>query len=404
MLRLLWRSRKMPDYRKRVSERFGFYPKQLQESIWVHAVSVGETIAAIPLIKALKNSYPNTPILVTNMTPTGAARLKSALGDSVLQSYVPYDLPDVVNRFLSRIKPKIAIILETELWPNTFAACKQRQIPLVVTNARLSEKSANGYHTIAAVTREMLTAVSTLASQGKADAERFISLGMPAEKVIITGNLKYDLEIPPDLLAKGQAVRSQLGADRPLWIAASTHNTEEEIILAAHKRILEKYPTALLILVPRHPDRFDQVANLIKQQGFKFIRRSQNEPCTADVQVYLGDTMGEMLTLFSAVDAAFVAGSFAQVGGHNVLEPAALSKPVISGPVLFNFAEISQKLRDANGLLIVQNAEDLANTINHLFADPQYRQQIGANARRVVDENRGALEKQLRCIQRLIIS
>jgi 3-deoxy-D-manno-octulosonic-acid transferase len=394
----------MPDYRKRVSERFGFYPKQLQESIWVHAVSVGETIAAIPLIKALKNSYPNTPILVTNMTPTGAARLKSALGDSVLQSYVPYDLPDVVNRFLSRIKPKIAIILETELWPNTFAACKQRQIPLVVTNARLSEKSANGYHTIAAVTREMLTAVSTLASQGKADAERFISLGMPAEKVIITGNLKYDLEIPPDLLAKGQAVRSQLGADRPLWIAASTHNTEEEIILAAHKRILEKYPTALLILVPRHPDRFDQVANLIKQQGFKFIRRSQNEPCTADVQVYLGDTMGEMLTLFSAVDAAFVAGSFAQVGGHNVLEPAALSKPVISGPVLFNFAEISQKLRDANGLLIVQNAEDLANTINHLFADPQYRQQIGANARRVVDENRGALEKQLRCIQRLIIS
>ena len=392
----------MPDYRCRIAERFGFSPQRLKGTIWIHAVSVGETLAAIPLIKALKNAYPQTPILVTNMTPTGAARVKAAFGDSVFQAYIPYDLPDAVGRFLSRIQPKVAVILETEIWPNLFAACKLRGIPLVITNARLSEKSAKGYQQIAALTREMLSAVSILASQGKADAERFIALGLPAAKIAVTGNLKYDLEIPEDLAAKGEALRQQLGKDRSIWVAASTHGGEEEIILAAHKLVREKNPDALLILVPRHPDRFDQVAALIGQQGFRFIRRSAGAPCTAEVQVYLGDTMGEMLSMFSAVDVAFVAGSFAQVGGHNVLEPAALNKPVISGPVLFNFTEISQKLREAKGLIIVNNAEELASSVNQFFADPGYRKQIGDNARRVVEDNRGALQKQLQCIQRVL--
>jgi 3-deoxy-D-manno-octulosonic-acid transferase len=402
MLRLFWRSRKMPEYRQRIAERFGFCPHQLKDAVWVHAVSVGETLAAIPLIKALKNAYPQLPILVTNMTATGAARVKSALGESVLQAYIPYDLPDAVNRFLARIQPKIAIILETEIWPNLFAACKQRSIPLIITNARLSEKSAQGYHHIAAVTREMLSAVSMLASQGKADAERFIDLGLPIEKITVTGNLKYDLEIPQDITSKSEILRQQLGKDRPIWIAASTHGGEEEILLAAHRRIRAKFTDALLILVPRHPDRFDQVAASIEQQGFRVVRRSQGTPCSSDVEVYLSDTMGEMLLLYSAVDVTFVAGSFVQVGGHNVLEPAALNKPVLSGPILFNFAEISQKLLEANGLIIVNNADELAHAVEQLFSDAPYRQQIGNNARKVVDENRGALQKQMRCIESLM--
>jgi 3-deoxy-D-manno-octulosonic-acid transferase len=393
----------MPEYRQRISERFGFCP-HLKDTLWVHAVSVGESLAAIPLIKALKNAYPTMPILVTNMTATGAARVKAVLGDNVIQAYIPYDLPDAVHRFLSRIQPKIAVILETELWPNLFAACKSRQVPLIVTNARLSEKSAKGYQSIATITREMLSAISVLASQGKADAERFVSLGLPSEKVSVTGNLKYDLEIPADLIVKGQALREQLGKDRPIWIAASTHGSEEEIILAAHRLIREKIPHALLVLVPRHPDRFAQVAALIEQQGFTIARRSQAMPCTTDTQVYFGDTMGEMLTMYSAIDVAFVAGSFAQVGGHNVLEPAALSKPIISGPVLFNFTEISQKLIEAKGLTIVKNAEELAATVSELFADPNKCKQQGDNARRVVDENRGALQKQFHLVQSLLSS
>lgn len=402
LLRLLWRSRKMPDYRQRIAERFGFCPHHLKDTIWIHAVSVGETLAAIPLIKALKNTYPQHPILVTNMTVTGAARVKSAFGDSVLHAYIPYDLPDAVNRFLSRIQPKIAVILETEIWPNLFAACKQHAIPLIITNARLSEKSLQGYRRISSLTREMLSAVSFLASQGKADAERFVELGLPREKMTVTGNLKYDLEIPESIHEKSKALRQQLGNDRPIWIAASTHSTEDEIMLAAHRRIREKFPRALLILVPRHPDRFDQVEVLIKQQGFQMVRRSRGDVCTPDTEVYLGDTMGEMLLLYATSDIAFVAGSFVQVGGHNILEPAALSKPVLSGPILFNFTEISQKLLSANGLIIVNNPDELADKVQQLFSDENYRKKIGDNARRVVDENRGALQKQIQCIQALI--
>jgi len=400
LLRLLWRSRRIPDYRKRLAERFGFCPYRLKNTLWIHAVSVGETIAAIPLIKTLQKTYPDLPLLITNMTPTGAARVKAAFGDTVMQVYIPYDLPDAVARFLNRIQPKIAVILETELWPNLLAACQQRAIPVIVTNARLSEKSFQGYRSIASLTRDMLSCVSVLAAQAKADADRFIALGLDPQKVVITGNLKFDLEISSEILSKGDALREQLGRHRPFWVAASTHLGEDEIILAAHRRIREQHPEALLALVPRHPDRFDQVAALVQQQGFKFVRRSQNVPCASDVEVYLSDTMGEMLMVFSAVDVAFVAGSFVQVGGHNLLEPAALNKPVISGPILFNFTEISQKLLSANGLIIVEDSEALARAVSQLFSDTTYRKQIGDNARRVVDENRGSLQKQLQCIQK----
>jgi 3-deoxy-D-manno-octulosonic-acid transferase len=368
----------------------------------VHAVSVGETIAAIPLIKALLAEYPHIPLLVTSMTPTGDARVKAAFGDTVLHSYIPYDVPDAVTRFLKRVKPVVAVVMETELWPNLFAKCKEYNIPIDVTNARLSEKSAKGYRSIASLTREMLTAVNVLASQGIADAERFIALGLDAEKVVVTGNLKFDIEVPQELIAKGAALREVLSKNRLIWIAASTHPTEEEIVLAAHRQILEKYPSALLILVPRHPERFTPIAEMIAQQKFKIARRSRNEECTMDTQVYLSDTMGELLLMYSVADVAFVAGSFAPIGGHNMLEAAVLEKPIVVGPQLFNFAEISEMLFAAHGMLKVQNAEGLAVTVMSLFADSNYREQVGKNARKVVDENRGSLKKQVDLITRFV--
>jgi len=401
-LRLLLRSRRAPEYRRRWAERLGITPFQLEKCIWVHAVSVGETLAAVPLIKALKANYPQIPIVVTNMTPTGAARVKAAFGDAVLQTYIPYDAPDAMARFLSRVNPLVGVVMETELWPNLFAGCKKRKIPMVITNARLSPKSAKGYEAIGTLTREMLTAVHILASQGIADAERFVALGMPKEKVFVTGNLKFDLELPSDLAAKSSVLKTQLGSDRLIWVAASTHPTEEEIVLSAHKKIREKHPRALLILVPRHPDRFDSVRELVQQQGFKIASRSRNEICTPETDVYFGDTMGELLLMYSVCDVAFVAGSFAKIGGHNMLEAAALDKPIVMGPQLYNFAEISEKLLSAQGMVKVQNGDELAETVSRLFADENYRKQTGDHALSVVEANRGALKKQLELIQSLI--
>lgn len=402
LLRLLWRSRKSPNYRQRISERFGFFPKKLPASIWVHAVSMGETIAAIPLIKAIKNQYPDLPIVLTNMTITGSARAQAAFGDTVLHSYVPYDLPGTVSRFISRINPKMIIVMETELWPNLFAIAHKKNIPIVLANARLSEKSAKGYQLIAPLTRQMLSAINVLASQGVADAERFIKLGMKKENVIVTGNIKFDLELPKNLLEKSKALREQLGNNRLIWIAASTHPGEDEIILNAHHEILKKIPQALLILVPRHPERFESVASLCKEKNFSISRRSLNEPCNENIKIFLGDSMGEMMLMYSVCDVAFVGGSFAQVGGHNMLEPAALEKPVLTGPILFNFAEISQMMIDAKGMQVVKDADELAEKIINFFSNESERKQIGTNALSVVEKNRGALQKQMHAIKNVL--
>lgn len=399
LLRIFLRSRRLPGYRERISERFGFSPHQLSECIWLHAVSVGETIAAIPLIKSLKQTYPTVPLLVTNMTPTGAARLKAIFGDTVLHTYVPYDLPSAWQRFFNRIHPKCVIIMETELWPNLFAVCRKQHIPLIVTNARLSQKSAEGYKKINKLTHEMFLALHQLAAQSKADADRFKQLGLPENKIKITGNLKFDLEVPADLSVKAHTLRKELGVDRFILIAASTHPTEEEIILQAFSQIQSKEPRALLILVPRHPDRFETVATLCKGQSFKIARRSQKEIGSSAIDIYLGDTMGELLLLYAVCDVAFVAGSFAQIGGHNMLEAAALHKPILSGPVLFNFIEVSQLLLNAGGMKVVQNANELSHMVLQLFADPKERIAMGENAFKIVEANRGALQKQMQVIQ-----
>lgn len=402
LLRLWVRSRKLPAYRQRVSERFGMHLPSLEHCIWVHAVSVGETIAAIPLIKKLKADYPGIPLLVTNMTPTGAARVKAAFGDTVIQVYIPYDIPLAVNRFLERLKPKIAIIMETELWPNLFFSCHQRKIPIVIVNARLSEKSARGYRAVLPMTRQLFTWITHLNAQSKADADRFQALGLSNDKITVTGNIKFDLDIPADLEEKRLALQQQLGQNRLVWIAASTHAGEEELILQAAKKIKAAYPNALLILVPRHPDRFDAVFELIKQQQLKAIRRSSGLTCDATIDVYLGDTMGELLSMYSAADVAFVGGSFANIGGHNLLEPAAFKKPILSGPVLFNFSEISQLLLAADGLKIVHNPDELAAAVCQWFVDNALSKRMGQNAFQVVTENRGALLRQVAIIERYI--
>lgn len=401
-LRLLWRGRRLPAYRQRLGERLGFCPHQLESCIWVHAVSVGETIAAIPLIKALKKTYPDIPLLVTNMTPTGAARVKAAFGDTVLQAYIPYDLPDANSRFIKRVNPKILIILETELWPNLLAACREHHIPVVLTNARLSQKSANGYRKIFSVTKTMLNQLAALSSQGYADAKRFIELGISENKVVVTGNLKFDLDIPENLHEKSNLLRQELGSERLIWIAASTHPSEEEIILEAHKKVKEKYPNALLILVPRHPDRFDQVAQLITQEKLSMVRRSLKEVPSSHTSVYLSDTMGELLLMYSVSDVAFVAGSFAEVGGHNMLEAAALDKPILTGPKLYNFAEISEMLFAAKGMIKVHEANELATEVMRLFADESYRKEVGKNALSVVEQNKGSLKKQMDVIAKYL--
>jgi 3-deoxy-D-manno-octulosonic-acid transferase len=398
-LRLIWKSRLQPAYRQRLTERMGFYRFKFDHCIWVHAVSMGEVIAATPLIKKLKLLYPNVPLLVTTMTPTGAAQVQKALGDIVTHAYVPYDFPMYVHRFLQLMRPRIAIIMETELWPNTIAACKTKNIPVCILNARLSEKSAQGYQRIAWLVKPMLQSITTIATHGEQDAERFIALGAKKENVIVTGSIKFDLELPADLQQKASQLRAIVGEDRFIWVAGSTHEGEEEIILAAHKKLCEAHPSSLLILVPRHPDRFDEVAKLC-EKSFVTTRRSHHAEMQGEV--YLGDTMGEMMLLYSVADATFVGGSLIMRGGHNLLEPAALQKPVLSGPSLYNFTEISAMLNAAQALIVINDADALAAQLLQLAQNQSYRQQLGDRAWQVVNANRGALARQLNVMKAII--
>ena len=399
-IRLGWRSLRMPAYRQRLAERIGFYPYHLEKSIWIHAVSVGEVIAAIPLIKALMNAHPHLPIVVTTMTPTGAERVKTAFGESVIHAYIPYDLPSAMKRFVHHMQPVVCIIMETELWPNLLAVCQQKNIKVCLVNARLSEKSARGYKRIASLSRTMLQSLNLIAAHGKADANRFLDLGAKPDRMIVTGNIKFDISLPLDLESESAKLREILG-NRLIWIAASTHEGEEEIILAAHKKIREQYLQALLILVPRHPNRFDAVAKLA-EQSFVIARRSQPQTVTQETAVYLGDTMGEMLLLYGAADIAFVAGSLIPRGGHNILEPAALSKPILTGVHLFNFLEISELFLSDRALIKVEDADSLSAQIIALAQDMEERERMGARALQVVMANRGALAKQVELVNAVI--
>lgn len=405
-LRLWLRARKAPAYRQRIGERFAMsLPPMQRRGIWVHAVSVGESIAAAPMIRALLAQYPELPITVTCMTPTGSERIKAMFANEprIQHCYLPYDLPWAAARFLDHVQPRLGIIMETELWPNHIHQCSKRGIPVVLANARLSERSARGYGRFAKLTRPMLAEMDWFAVQTEAEAQRFRDLGARPECVTVTGSIKFDLSIDPALLERAAGLREEWQAvQRPVWIAASTHAGEDESVLAAHRALLLSHPDALLILVPRHPERFDSVHGLCEQQGFTTIRRSGAQAVTPDVSVLLGDTMGELLFLYALADVAFVGGSLVPNGGHNLLEPAALAKPVLSGSHLFNFLEIAALLRSAGALTEVSDSAALAGAVQRLFDQPGLAQTMAEAGLGVMKANQGALQRLLDGVGRFV--
>lgn len=391
-VRLWQRGRKAPAYRQRWGERFAhIQPLPDRPRIWLHAVSVGETIAAAPLVRALMARYPEHAILITSTTPTGSAQVRRLFGDRVEHCYLPYDLPHVLRRFLARIPADILIVMETELWPNLFAACHRSGIPIRVVNARLSERSYKGYRKIRSLIRPAL-AVAEVLAQTEDDAERFRLLGAPAGQVFVAGNLKFDQEVPEQAVEQGEALRAQLGGQRPVWVAASTHEGEDEIVLQAHRGLLTQAPDALLILVPRHPERFDAVADLVRSEGFTRIRRSESET-SGDCQVLVGDTLGEMMLFYAASDIAFVGGSLVETGGHNPLEPAAMGLPVLTGPHWFNFSGIYPQLFETGAAVEIKDAGQLTRALQGWFGDEGARTTAGVAGRRVVSRNQGALQR-----------
>ncbi|MDD5034405.1 MAG: lipid IV(A) 3-deoxy-D-manno-octulosonic acid transferase [Methylococcaceae bacterium] len=392
LVRLAWKSRQEPAYRQRWGERLAVYRRSPSTSgyLWFHAVSVGEAEAAFPLIRAMRRRFPNRPLLVTTTTPTGSARVRAVLDEGIEHVYLPYDLPDCISRFLRHFQPAMAVIMETEIWPNLFRACGERGIPLAIVNARLSERSARGYGRIAGFTRQTLARVDLIAAQSEADAKRFLKLGAREGRVTMTGNIKFDQEIPENWLALAASLRQSLFGSRPVWIAASTHEGEEREILHAYARVRAHHPELLLVLAPRHPQRFGPVASLCTGQGFKLASRSEGNTCK-DADVFLLDSLGELRLFYAACDIAFVGGSLVPVGGHNVLEPAWAKLPVLFGPHMFNFEEAGKKLLEAGGGLRVENWQELAEKVSQLLKNEDLRASMGEHGFRFVESGRGAL-------------
>lgn len=384
-------------YWDRLGQRYGFGFPQLREgSVWVHAVSVGEVQAAAPLVRALQQRFPERDVLVTTMTPTGAERVRILFGDSVYHCYLPFETTYAVQNFFDAVKPALALVMETEIWPNLYHACGKRGIPLVLVSARISPKSVKRYRRLLPMFREALSHGILIAAQGETDAKRFLSLGAVPERTWIMGNIKFDFELPKELPANGVAFRAdKLGQSRPIWIAASTHDKEEELVLDAHREVLREIPDALLVLVPRHPERFGTVAQLLKKRKFSFVSRTGGAACSPGTEVYLGDTMGELPVFYAASDVAFVGGTLVPIGGHNLLEPGALGLPVITGPHLFNTQDIADLFTDSGASIIVQDSSALAAGVIDLLRDSAARESIGRKGRQIVDANRGALKRLL---------
>ncbi|MFC6379685.1 lipid IV(A) 3-deoxy-D-manno-octulosonic acid transferase [Tatumella sp. JGM118] len=393
-VKLLIRSRKAPAYRKRWAERYGFCAGKVRpEGIVLHSVSVGETLAAVPLVRALRHRYPSLPITVTTMTPTGSERAQSAFGKDVDHVYLPYDLPGATHRFLNTARPRLMIIMETELWPGLIHILHQRKIPLVIANARLSERSFRGYQKLGRFMQRLLRSITLIAAQNAEDGERFVELGLKRSHLAVTGSLKFDISVTPELAARAVTLRRQWAPHRPVWIATSTHDGEESIILNSHQRLLEQYPDLLLILVPRHPERFPEAISLTQKAGLSYITRSSGEIPSASTRVVIGDTMGELMLLYGIADLAFVGGSLVERGGHNPLEPAAHAIPVIMGPYIWNFKDICSKLQDAQGMLTVTDSDTLAREVSKLLQDDDYRRYLGHHAVDVLRRNQGALQR-----------
>ena len=399
---LVWRGLRQKEYLQRWDERFAFYPGyETAPCLWLHAVSVGEVNAAAPLIKALRVRHPMLPMLITTVTPTGSARVSALFGDSVRQVYLPYDTPGAVRHFLDHFRPRLALVMETEIWPNVFSEVARRQIPLLIVNARLSERSLRGYRLIRPLIRAALKAVSVLAAQTEADLARYRQLGLDAGQGLVSGNIKYDLELPADLLVQAMGWRQTWG-DRPVWIAASTHADEEAAVIDAHRRVLQRFPDALLLWAPRHPERFAAVSEQAAAAGLRTGNRRDDGQPAPDCQCFVINSLGELLSFYAASDVAFVGGSLQAVGGHNLLEPAALGVPVVVGPHTFNFEEIAGVLLQAGAAQRIADGDALAPAVIALLADPEQRRRRGDIGRRCVEQARGALARTLEQIGRYL--
>ncbi len=387
-----WKALWNPEYRGRLGQRLGFVERQAEPGcVWVHAVSVGEVQAAAALVRALRERFPTVDVVITTVTPTGAQRAKALFGDSVRHRYLPYDLPGAVRRFLDRIQPRVAIILETEIWPTLYHALGRRRIPLVMASARVSARSVGRYRRMASLFEETLSHGILIGAQTAADAERFRAIGAAPDKVRVTGNVKYDMEISESTIESGRQFRARCGLSRPVWIAGSTHEGEEDAALEAHDLIRAKHPAALLILVPRHPQRFEAVRGLLRRRGHSFAQRSAGEVPDASQPVYLVDTLGELQMFYAATDVAFVGGSLVPIGGHNLLEPAVLGLPILSGPHTQNAQDIADLLSESGALAIVQDAPELGLRVTECFDDPAAARDAGSRGRAAVASSRGAV-------------
>jgi 3-deoxy-D-manno-octulosonic-acid transferase len=392
LLRLYWRGIKAPDYHKRWRERFAYYDKPMPLGvIWFHAVSVGEAEALLPLVKHLQSGYPQEKILVTTTTPTGSARVRNVLGDTVEHVYLPYDTPDIVKRFMTTVKPKLAVVMETEIWPNLFHYCGLNDIPLFLINARLSEKSARGYRKLPGLIMPALTQIKTIAAQTQADADRYIEIGAEQDQVRVFGNIKFDLQIPDELIQQGRQLKTNSFNHRFVWIGASTHSGEEQLLVEVYQALKTDIPELLLILAPRHPERFSEVKALCERQSMSLVTRTSDQPCLPETDVYLADTMGELRMLYAAADVAFVGGSLVPVGGHNILEAIAANVPVLFGPCMANFQEIADKVIAHHAAVQCGSKHEIIQVIGKLFASPGYRNELVANGFEVLSNNRGAL-------------
>ena len=404
---VLWRGVRDRSYWQGLAERFGFVRTLPSPSIWLHAVSLGEMSAAAPLVRALHARYPQLPLVLTAATPAGRARARGLFGAIADIRFLPYDTPGSVRRFLERSRPRIAVIMETELWPNLFRECERRAIPVVLASARLSEKSVARYRRFGRLFAGVFTKNVTVAAQAVPDAERFISIGAAAGQTRAIGNVKFDLGLDAGIIEAGEILRAAYGASRPVWVAGSTHAGEEEQLLDAHALLQAHRPDALLLLAPRHKDRFAAVADLLTRRGIKFARRSGMARGGAappmETAVLLVDTMGELMALYASADVAFVGGSLTAVGGHNLLEPAALGLPVLTGPSHENSKEIALLLLRRGAALQVENALDLAALLQGLLDDHAERRRIGVIGKDIVESNRGSVERLLALIEPALI-
>lgn len=392
LVKLLLRSRKNPAYRQRIAERFGIFPAlPNQPRLWLHAVSVGESIAAKPLIKRLLAEYPEHRLLVTTMTPTGSETVQRMYGDQVEHVYLPYDLPNSIGRFLWNTRPEKAVIMETEIWPNLYAACQQRNIPIIIANARLSVHSTQSYKKFRPLIRDTLQRTCLIAARDEKDVAHFLELGAPADKTKAVGNLKYDLEVPEEQKHQGHILKQQWG-QRPICLAASTHAGEDEVVLDIYQQLKSHFPDLLLIIVPRHPERFAEVTSLAEQTGLNTQCRSQQAKFSADAEIVIGDTLGEMFVWYTAADIVFMGGSLVKSGGHNPLEPLILGKPVISGPHVFNWVDVFEQFSQAKALWVEDNDEGIKHRLLALLETPEKQKQAGHQGQTLLNTHTGATD------------